>query len=349
MLDDIIQDFARRLESRALEITSEFTQTLDFAGLEAALNEECAKLNAALQQAMLQALLLDEIFLELLKRYAGRCGKRFKEYRRITVTLSNGQRIEVDSPYFIKARASKKRRKKRGPNGSGEHTGLKVLGFIGRVSPGLLSDAVQPALLCPSYEVASTVLKGRGIALDVKTLRRLCQKAGDLDSALRGRIALSGKENLGGYTLVVSADGGRLRERRRKRGRKAEHLKRQGYHTDWREPKLFTLYLQDEKGEIVKEFKSLHDATLGDSEAMFALLEKYLRSLEIAQLARIVFCGDGGPWMLRLRSAQVWNGVEALCERMGFDRNLVFQVLDTSASLSAPLHPCETKSRRNLC
>lgn len=320
MLDDIIQDFARRLESRVLEITAEFTQMLDFAGLEAALNEECAKLNAALQQAMLQALLLDEIFLELLKRYAGRRGIRFKEYRRITLTLGNGQRIEVDSPYFIKAKPHKRRRKKRGPNGSGEHTGLKVLGFIGRVSPGLLSDAVQTALLCPSYDVASTVLKGRGIALDVKTLRRLCQKAGDLDSGLRGCITLSGKENLGGYTLVVSADGGRLRERRRKRGRKAEHLKRQGYHTEWREPKLFTLYLLDEKGEVVKEFKPLHDATMGDSEAMFALLENYLRSLKIEQLARIVFCGDGGPW--------IWNGVEALCERMGFDKNLVYQVLD---------------------
>ena len=321
MLNDIIEDFARRMESRVLEITAEFTQTLDFAGLEAALNEECAKLNAALQQALLEALLLDAIFLEMLKQYAGQRGMRFKEYRRITVTLSNGQRIEVDSPYFIKVRASKKRRKKkRGPNGTGEHTGLKVLGFIGRVSPGLLSDAVQTALLCPSYEVASTVLKGRGIALDVKTLRRLCQKAGVMDSGLRGSIALSGKENLQGYTLVVSADGGRLRERRRKRGRKAKGLKRQGYHTDWREPKLFTLYLLDEKGEIVKEFRPLHDATLGGHEAMFALLENYLRSLEIEQLARIVFCGDGGPW--------IWNGVEALCERMGFDKNLVYQVLD---------------------
>jgi hypothetical protein len=66
-----------------------------------------------------------------------------------------------------------------------------------------MHPAVQTALLCPSYEVASTVLKGQAILLDVKTLRRLCQLAGDLDNGQRGRISLSGKEDLQGYTLVV--------------------------------------------------------------------------------------------------------------------------------------------------
>ncbi len=100
---------------------------------------------------------------------------------------------------------------------------------MGRVSPGLLSDALQMSLLCPSYEVACTVLKGRGIELNVKTLRRLCGLAGTHEINLRARISLNGEENLHGYTLVVSVDGGRLRERKRKRGRKAKKLKRQGY------------------------------------------------------------------------------------------------------------------------
>jgi hypothetical protein len=38
------------------------------------------------------------MFLSLLKIHAGRLGMRFKEYRRITVTLSNGQRVEVSPP-----------------------------------------------------------------------------------------------------------------------------------------------------------------------------------------------------------------------------------------------------------
>jgi len=321
MLGNIIQEFARRMETRALKISDEFAQQFDFSILEKALNDECAKLNSALQKSMLQALLLDKTFISLLKTYCGRKAMRFKEYRRITVILSNGQRIEINSPYFVRARAHNRRgRKKQGPNGTGLHIGLKVLGFIGRASPCMLSDALQTALLCPSYEVASTVLRGRGITLDVKTLRRFCQLAGMLDNELRGRIALSGEENLHGHTLVVSADGGRLRERRRKRGRKAKGLKRQGYHTDWREPKLFTLYLLNSKGEVVKEFKPLHDATMENHEGMFALLETYLRNLELEQLARIVFCGDGGPW--------IWNGVKDLCARMKLDKSLVYQVLD---------------------
>lgn len=319
MLNEIIQDFNRRMEIRILEISAEFAQNLDFAGLETAIGEECARFSAELQQAILEALLMEEIFLEWLKIYAGRRGMRFKERRTITVTLSNGHRIKVHSPYFVKAKPHSRRRK-RGPNGTGAHLGLEVLGFIGYASPGLLSDVLQMALLCPSYDVACTVLKGRGIKLDVKAIRRLCSLAGSLDNGLRGRIALSGKENLRGRTLVVSIDGGRLRERKRKRGRKAERLKQHGYHTDWREPKLFVLYLTDEKGDIIREFKPLQDATMGDHEAMFALLESYLRHLEIEQLDRIVFCGDGGEW--------IWNGVEKLCKRMSFDKNMVYQVLD---------------------
>ena len=46
---------------------------------------------------------------------------------------------------------------------------------------------------------------------------------------------------------------------------------RQGYHTDWREPKLFTIYLLDPQGEVVKAFAPLQDATLGDHEQLFAL------------------------------------------------------------------------------
>ena len=110
------------MESQIAEITTEFTQKLDFTGLESALNEECAKLSAEIQQTLLQALLSDDALLTTLKIYAGRLGMRFKEYRRITVTLSNGQKIEINSPYFIKALADKRRRRrKRGPNGTGLH------------------------------------------------------------------------------------------------------------------------------------------------------------------------------------------------------------------------------------
>ncbi|MDY6992594.1 MAG: hypothetical protein SVR94_08330 [Pseudomonadota bacterium] len=134
MLINIIQEFAQRMEGRLLEMRSKLTQQNDFAVIESELNQECAQLNAALQQAMLQELLREEVFLSMLKTYAGRCGMRLKAYRRLMLTLSNGQRIAIDSPYFIKAKRQERRQKRR-PNGSGAHIGLKA-----RV--GCISDSV---------------------------------------------------------------------------------------------------------------------------------------------------------------------------------------------------------------
>src|SRR5918997_7085745 len=84
-------------------------------------------------------------------------GMRFKEYRRVTVRVGQGPGIEVVAPYFVKAGA-KRGRKKRGPNGRGAQLGLEVLGFIGRCSARLVSEVVQMAVLCPSFEVAHQVL-----------------------------------------------------------------------------------------------------------------------------------------------------------------------------------------------
>jgi hypothetical protein len=114
--------------------------------------------------------------------------------------------------------------------------------------------------------------------------------------------------------------GGRLRERRRKRGRKKADQKRQGYHTDWKEPKLFIVYVLDNEGQVVKSFAPLHDATMRNHEGLFALLERYLDALDLERVARIVFCGDGAPW--------IWSGVEALCQRRGLDQARVDQVID---------------------
>jgi hypothetical protein len=59
---------------------------------------------------------------------------------------------------------------------------------------------------------------------------------------------------------------------------------------------------------------------MGDHDAAYALLESYLDNLELEQLERIVFCGDGSSW--------IWHGAEKLCDRMGLDENKIFQVLD---------------------
>ena len=78
--------------------------------------------------------------------------------------------------------------------------------------------------------------------------------------------------------------------------------------------------LSNSGGQVVKSFVPLHDATMRNHQGLFALLERYLDALDLERVARIVFCGDGAPW--------IWSGVEALCQRRGLDQERVDQVID---------------------
>ncbi len=315
----ILQEFVARVQEQFEQLRELLLRSLDFAALEEALTGSFHEALGAVLGKLLQGVLTDRRWLDRLKRLGGRLGMRFKEYRVVRVRLGQGQVVEVWAPYFVKA-APKRGRRKRGPNGRGASLGLEVLGFSGRCSSRLVSEVVQLAVLCPSYEVARQVLARRGVVLDVKTVRRLCRLLGERGVGQRGAVSLGGDESLSGRTLVIGIDGGRLRQRRRKRGRRKAGAKRQGYHAEWKEPKLFTLYVLDAEGQVVKEFAPLHDATMGDHQAMMGLLEQYLRALDLSEVARVVFCGDGAPW--------IWSGVQALCTRLGWDESGVHQVLD---------------------
>ena len=95
------------------------------------------------------------------------------------VRLGTGQWITVKTAYFLKAqpKSRKRRAKRQRRGGRGAYLGLEALGFIGHYSLNLVSEVVELAVLavlCPSLAVAQTVLARRGLALDVKTVRRLC-------------------------------------------------------------------------------------------------------------------------------------------------------------------------------
>jgi hypothetical protein len=316
MLEQIVQDQVTELLAQQDEWLQELAQDFDFAALEAKVGEAVNRLGAEVLKAALSTLLRAPDFIDTLKRLGGRLGMRLKGDRSVKLQLGTGQSVEVLAPYFVKAQAKGRRSARR----RGSYLGLEVLGFLGRWSSQLASEVAQAALLCPSFAVAHTVLKRRGLALDVKTIRGVCRMLFEQGRWFRGKVSLTGTEALAGQTLVIGIDGGRLRERRTKRGRKKAGQKRPGYHTDWKEPKLFTLYLVDNEGQVVKSFPPVHDATMQNHEGLFALLDRYLNALDLEQVARIVFCGDGAPW--------IWSGVEALCQRQRIDPEQVYQVID---------------------
>ena len=315
----ILQDLPFLIQQETEKLSAELGKTLSFREFEDAVMKLMYQIEAKIIETELENLLTSPNFLKRLKVLGGKLGMRFQEYRPLHIRLRNGLKIAISSPYFLKSKA-KRGRKKKGPNRRGKHLGLALLGILGKVSPAFLSKTVQLSLLCPSFAVAKSVLSEQGIEIDVKTLRRLCKVAGVEGMKWRGQVSLAGTEKLEGSTIVIGIDGGRLRERKGKLGRWKKGQKRQGFTTEWREPKLFTIYFLDAQGEVIRELAPFHDATMKGHKAVFVLLEQYLSALPLEQAEAIVFCGDGAPW--------IWSDVLSLCERMQLDMSKVSQVLD---------------------
>lgn len=320
MLTVIIQSFVKEIKIKYSNLEKELKEKLDLSVIEKEITKIVNKLVGELIEELLNNLFMDVDFWKKLKKLGGHFALKYKEYRDVKLRLWNGETITVSTPYFLKALPKRKVEKSRR---SGSYLGLEVLGVIEHCSPNLISDVVEMALLCPSFEVSREVLSRRGIEMDEKTIRNLCKVLGIKGIAERGEISLNGSEDFTRKTLVIGIDGGRLRLRGKKKEEvKKEGQKREGFTTDWREPKLFTFYLLDEKGEIDKEFIPIHDATMGNYKEMFVLLEKYLKVLNLETVSRIVFCGDGDD--------TIWLNVEELLNKINVPSEKIFQVLDYS-------------------
>ena len=305
MYDLPIQQLADTLQ----KIELSFSSSMDWNGFENSLRDAFHDFIDQIMLPALQALLEDRTyFLTALKQLAARKGMRFCGFRQTSVRIFTGRTLTISSPWFTKAPS--KRKRKKAPNGSGCHLGLEVLGFIERVSANLASNVMQLAILCPSFHIAGKVLQEQGISLDVKTIQRLCRKFGQGAMQNRGEISFNSNDlDLKDKTVLICMDGGRLRQRIKKKGRRPAALKRQGYTTDWVEPKLLTIQFLDASGKLIREIPPIYDATLGNIENFFDLLELYLQQLDLATAGRVVFCADGAPCL--------WKRIPKLMDRLG--------------------------------
>lgn len=262
----------------------------------------------------------DPELLPKLKVGAGRMGLRFNGIRPTNVRLLTGTPLNLKSPYFAKAKSKPRpgRKSKKRKSGTGRHFGLDYLGFVGRCSMLLGSAVTQAALVCPSFEIARKTLKSHAIDLNVKTIHRITMNMGYEAMAIRGRVSLSDTDCVDGKTVLVCIDGGRLRERRTKRGRRPDGQTRQGYYTDWKEPIQIVIQTVNQDGTICKEDLPLYDATMGKIDGTFELLETYLRQLNISTADRIVFCCDG--------ARSYWKRVGTLVKKIGISCS--YEIID---------------------
>jgi hypothetical protein len=319
MFESTVAQFSDRINDFLIDAILKLAQNLDFGEIEIELRNLLKEIGETLLQLILADVIESKDFLMILKLYGGWKSYRFKEYRQISITLYDGQKIEVNSPFFLKTTA-KRGRKKRGPNNRGCHLGLELFGIYEKMSPLFASRVCRQALLCPSFEVARSILAEDGIKIGAKTIRRICIKVGQVGISDRAGMVVCETESVAGQRVMICIDGGRLREREKKRGAKKKGAKRNGYKTEWREPKLFTIHLIDDEGKPIRTFDPIYDAAMKDHEGTFNLIEHYLKAVDIRAAKQIIFCGDGIPW--------IWSGVKKLCKRLCIDHSKVAQVLD---------------------
>lgn len=215
----------------------------------------------------------------------------------VQIRFSGGTTISLNVAYWAKKGAG-------GRRGKGLYPELYLLGIHDHCTPLLASEIAQAAAALCSFEEARHMMESRGCALNIKTVRnvtkrfasraRLGQKADPVIEVLRA-------EDLKGRRVVLSSDGGRLRIRTAKRGCRTKK-KRSRYSTDWREPKLLIIYVLDDDGRVDKKILPLIDGTLKGTDALFALLHIYLRSLNLNVVDQILFVADGAHW--------IWDAIQ---------------------------------------
>ena len=243
-----------------------------------------------------------------LKTLASKCGYKYNGYRDIRVQLQSGNYIKIKSPLFVKFKPSRKRGRVKKRRKVCMHFGLEIIGLINKKSPNLISLCVQTSVLCPSFELACKFLERLNVNVSHGFLKNICYSFGNALMQSRGEISLDQKIKIKGLRILICIDGGRIRERIKKRGSIGKDKKQHGYTTEWKEPKLFTISFIDENGKTDKSIEYVYDGTLGNADAMFTLLEGYLKNINLDEAESITFCADGGSW--------IWNRIPLLANTL---------------------------------
>src|SRR3954463_12027373 len=203
--------------------------------------------------------------------------------------------------------------------GKGVYPMMLRWGVHDRCTAGIVSEISKLVAMLGSLEEVERVLSDRGRPLDFKTIRAIAYRFAARARAAQRAGSLHWGETVAGRRVVLSTDGGRLRIRTTKRGPKTAKG-RNRYRTDWREPKLLVIYVADDKGQMDREFLAVIDGTLGGPDAIFKLMEFYLRELGITTADKVLFVADGARW--------IWNRVGAMLRRLGVAPDRVNELVD---------------------
>jgi hypothetical protein len=230
---------------------------------------------------------------------------RHKGQRTTSVWLPGGTLCVVETPYMRPPtpRRPGPKRRRRGPAGAGVYPVLEALGIANRVSPATRSEMALYTVQAGSYQEAVVLLAEQGLQVDSTTLRRVAQSTAQADIALRDaaldqarRMPVAPDGPLAGLRVRVSVDGGRVRTRVERPGRKTKKG-RHRFDTPWREPRVLLIDVLDRNGKADRLRLPLYDVLLEDADTTVAVIIGYLRLLGAAHAKVVELIADGVDWL----------------------------------------------------
>ena len=263
--------------------------------------------------------------------------------RQIQVRLLGGLIMWVTSLYCAPRKAWFRRTKEKTP---GMYVELAQFGFGKGCTPGLQSKVARQAALCPSLQFAQQELERSGVKLDVKAVRRITNQCGEGFLCLRTQQLQLWREGklpagteLAGKRVSVQIDGGRTRIRGKMRdvtpvpeatnvdglpcedvlGR-SQKRPRKTFDADWREPKLVTIFVHDDRGRMEKKSQALVDGTFLGPDALAELVAMHLHRMGAAKALSVTFAADGGVW--------IWERIPTIVRLAKLPNVPIYEVLD---------------------
>jgi len=255
--------------------------------------------------------------------------------RRVNITLIGGVVVPLPVEYVVarKPRHRPGRKRKRGKRDRAQNRGfypvLKLLGIAERLSPLARSLVAEHGTLAISFEAARDTLAQMGMAMSTKRVARITHafnqsgwryRQSQIEQYKQGTLPAG--HQLAGKRVVIAVDGGRTRLRRAKRGRKRQGKRHHGYYAEWKEPKLLTIYVIDERGRKVSsvEIPVTNDGTFEAVETFMTILELHLFRLGIRHAEKVQLIGDGAPW--------IWLRLPALLRKLGCPAEIITEAID---------------------
>ncbi len=329
LFDEAVAEFRRRLASVVTDMRSA-RDPQAFCAAERALVALAQNVASNVTQRVVQELSADPVrrgeAMAVVRVRASERGieMRNERDRRTEFRTLGGRVVAVTTPYATARPRAGVTRDKRGAQGTGVYPVLDQLGISGRCTPALKLLVARAVCEANSVTSARDLLACGGVEIDHKAALRLTYSV--CDDALRARKEAVRATTVGskvgplvGRRVVAAVDGGRVNTRRRVAGRPKKGG-RKHFETEWREPKVLTIYVLGPDGRRDRSVPAVIDGTLGDADAVFELLRYHLLRLGAAHATELVLIGDGAPW--------IWNRAQALRQELKLPPSSFREVID---------------------